>query len=118
MSLLYMALTSLIIESISWSPLKASVAAFCLSLPVAYFSHRYLTFRSTTSYSGQFIRFVITMTNAFVVSSVSMLVVVGLVGAHYGYALAATTVLVTAINYTVLDMWVFGARRTLQTKIM
>jgi putative flippase GtrA len=113
LSVLYAGLTAVLIEATNWPALNASIGAFVLSLPFAYLGHRYVTFRSSGSHATELVRFVVTMTNAFVVSSLSMLVTVGYFGAHYGYALLATTVLVTVVNYVVLSTWVFGGRARL-----
>ena len=91
------------------NPLAASFAAFCLSLPVAYLGHFHLTFRWTRAQRGQVLRFVSAMSSAFFVSTVTMWLTVSVFHAHYAYALAATTAIVTAVNYAVLDRWVFSA---------
>jgi putative flippase GtrA len=109
MSVLYASLATSIIEVTVVRPLTASVAAFCLSLPVAYLSHLYLTFRRARPQRPQFLRFVLAMSNALIVSTVVMWLTVSVFRAHYAYALAATTVMVIAVNYTVLDHWVFSA---------
>jgi putative flippase GtrA len=114
-SALYVVLTALIIETTSLRPVLASVAAFVASLPVAYWGHRHVTF-GAAGYSTQFLRFAVTMTNAFVISSLSMLIVVDMLGASYIFALLATTVLVATINYTILGRWVFGGRRAIPTQ--
>lgn len=110
-TIVYVALTSLIIETTAWSALKASITGFVLTIPFAYFAHRLVTFASTEAYVQQMVRFVITMIVAFIISSVSMLAIVHLYKAHYGYALLVTTVLVPSLNYFVLSAWVFKDSR-------
>ena len=110
-SLLYVGLTTLLAEATTWSPVAASIAAFALTLPAAYFGHFGLTFRRARVH-GQAARFVLAMSNAFTVSTVAMWLAVDVARVHYAYALAATTVIVTAINYAVLDNWVFPAPST------
>jgi len=106
-TIVYVALTSLIIETTAWSALKASITGFVLTIPFAYVAHRFVTFASKEAYLQQLVRFVITMTVAFIISSVSMLAIVHIYEAHYGYALLVTTVLVPSLNYLVLSAWVF-----------
>jgi len=113
LSLLYVALTTLLAEVTSLSPLWASVAAFFVSLPGAYFAHFGLTFRRTRIHGAQIIRFVLAMSNAFTVSTVAMWLTVGVLRVHYAYALVATTAIVAALNYAVLDQWVFARAPTI-----
>jgi putative flippase GtrA len=112
MSLIYAVLTAAFMEATSWTGLQASMAAFCVSLPFAYLAHRHVTFASTGQALPQFFRFAATMTNAFVVSSISMLAIVDVLGWHYVYALAVTTVSVALINYVVFSKWVFAAQHS------
>lgn len=108
LSLLYATLTSLIAETTALTPIAASVSAFALSLPAAYFGHFGLTFRRAPVH-GQAARFVVAMSNAFVVSTLSMWLAVDVLGVHYAYALVATAAVVAVFNYAVLDRWVFSA---------
>jgi putative flippase GtrA len=116
-SALYIGLTISIIDAAILPPLAASVAAFFLSLPAAYLGHLYLTFRRTEAERRQFLRFVLAMSHAFTVSTAMMWLTVDVLGAHYAYALAATTAVVTAFNYTVLNGWVFSVRAAQQERV-
>lgn len=42
-AIVYVALTSLIIETTAWSALKASITGFVLTIPFAYSAHRFVT---------------------------------------------------------------------------
>jgi len=106
-ALLYLCLTTVAIEIFTWAELISSIAAFTLCMPVAYLGHRYGTFRAKGSHSVQGSRFVASMTVTFIVSSLSMVMIVNYMQQHYSMALFLTTCLVPVINFCLLKSWVF-----------
>jgi putative flippase GtrA len=108
-TVLYSALTGLLMELLRTPAIAASVGAFLLVLPLAYWGHRVISFRHDARENRQLRRFVIAMSAAFLVSSLSVLTLVNGLGAHYGVALLVTMLLVPTVNFIILDRWVFRA---------
>ena len=106
-TVLYSGLTGLFAELLNAPAIFASIGAFLLVLPVAYWGHREVSFRGNARGDRQLRRFVITMSAAFLVSSLSVLVLVNCLGAHYGFALLVTMIMVPMVNFFTLDQWVF-----------
>jgi putative flippase GtrA len=106
-TVLYSGLTGLFVELLYFPPIVASVGAFLLALPAAYWGHCEISFRDNARGDHQLRRFVITMSAAFFVASLSIFVLVNGLDAHYGFALLVTMMLVPIVNFIVLDQWVF-----------
>jgi len=109
LTLIYILMTAVIIELLRWPALVSSVTAFTLNLPAAYFGHRHGTFQAEGSHLLQARRFVIAMTVAFTVSTLSIIIIVNMMRLHYSLALVTTAFLVPLINFFVLKQWVFIA---------
>ena len=107
-TILYLCLTTIAIEVLIWPELISSIAAFVLCLPLAYIGHRYGTFAAQGSHTVQVIRFVVSMTVTFVVSSLSVLVIVNYMQQHYSIALLVTVFFVPTTNFFLLKLWVFA----------
>jgi putative flippase GtrA len=106
-TILYSGLTGLFVELLNAPAIFASIGAFLLVLPAAYWGHREVSFRDNARGDCQLRRFVITMSAAFLASSLSVLILVNGLGAHYGFALLVTMVMVPLVNFLILDQWVF-----------
>jgi len=109
LALTYILLTAVIIEMLAWPALLSSITAFALNLPAAYFGHRHGTFQAEGSHLMQARRFVIAMTVAFTVSTLSIIIIVNVMHLHYSIALLTTLFCVPMINFFVLKQWVFVA---------
>lgn len=106
-TILYSGLTGLFVELLNAPAIFASIGAFLLVLPAAYWGHREVSFRDNARGDCQLRRFVITMSAAFLASSLSVLILVNGLGAHYGFALLVTMMMVPMVNFLILDQWVF-----------
>jgi putative flippase GtrA len=113
-TILYSGLTGLFVEVLYLPPIIASVGAFLFALPVVYWGHREISFRANAQGNHQVPRFVITMSAAFFVSSLSVFVVVNELNSHYGFALLVTMILVPLVNFVVLDKWVFREAKEIE----
>lgn len=109
-ALLYIGLTVAFAELANFSPLHASISGFTVTLPLAYVGHRYFAFQSDAPHLRAIFLFAVTMSAAFVVSTVSVLLLVEWSGFHYAVALLMTTVLGPMVNFLILRFWVFRPR--------
>lgn len=87
-----------------WGNLVAFAAGFVLS----YFGHRHVTFRSTAAISRSMPRFFVISGINLILSQMTVVVVVGLMGLPYSLALAVMILLVSAVGYLAGRFWVFS----------
>lgn len=106
---LYFGLTALIIETLGAVPTISSIVSFVVSVPVAFYLHKHVTFRAYSAHKlrREITRFCVTMTCAFLVSSLIVFFVTEVMFMHYGFAFLLTGVVVPLCNYIVFTVWVF-----------
>jgi putative flippase GtrA len=100
-------------SGIGLEPSIASGCAYLLMIPLAYFAHRIITFRSSKIHSVAFPRFVVTSCMGVALSWVIPYLASQILGAPHWLAFCAVCVIVPALSFVTTRAWVFvGARTT------
>ncbi|MCV0395694.1 MAG: GtrA family protein [Rhizobiaceae bacterium] len=86
----------------------ASVCAYLLAAIVSYAGHKYATFRSDGRHAIEGPRFLLSGLLGLGLAGLIPLIMCDLFGAPAVVAVAATCLLVPAVNYVVLDRFVFA----------
>ncbi len=95
-------------------PAIASGSAYVLMIPLAYFAHRVITFRSSAVHRVAFPRFVVTSCLGVALSWVIPYLALHLFAAPRWLAFLAVCAIVPALSFVTTRAWVFvGTRRTL-----
>jgi putative flippase GtrA len=92
-------------------PDLASLAAFCIALPVGYVGHWAITFERAHRFGEGWRRFLLLNLASFFVAVPGMHLVTHVLGLSYLVGIAATWVVAPSINYVALQLWVFSHRR-------
>lgn len=85
----------------------ASVLVFAVMLPFAYAAHRRVTFFDAARDTFQPVRFAVTTTSSFLVTTVGMYGVTEVFGLSYLIGIALNWALIPAINFAIYFVWVF-----------
>jgi putative flippase GtrA len=93
----------------SESATLASVLAFIAVAPIAYAAHRYITFFDASRDAWQPLRYAVTTTSSFLVTTVGMYVVTEVLGRSYLMGVALNWALIPAMNFVIYFIWVFRA---------
>jgi putative flippase GtrA len=94
-------------------PSIASGGAYLLMIPLAYFAHRIITFRSSAVHGVAFPRFVVTSCMGVALSWLIPYLASQLFAAPHWLAFLAVCVIVPALSFLVTRGWVFvGGRGT------
>ena len=93
-------------------PTLASVIAFVIALPFAYFAHRNVTFFDSQCDAFQPLRFAVTTAASFVLAVGGMYWITEIAGRGFLLGIAWTWLIIPAVNFVVYMLWVF---RTTQT---
>lgn len=98
-------------ERIGLGPVEASLAAYAGAALFSYLAHKFFTFMSDGSHRSQAPRFaLLTATGLAVAYAVPSLLTVKL-GLPLVVPVLVTCVVIPALNFLVLDRWVFAERR-------
>lgn len=92
-------------------PDLASLAAFCIALPVGYVGHWAITFERAHRFGEGWQRFLLLNLASFFVAVPGMHLVTHILGMSYLVGIAAAWVVAPSINYVALQLWVFSHRR-------
>ena len=111
-SLIYSAAVIIAVDGLGVAnPSLASMAAFLVTLPIAYFAHRRLTFRDAVSDPFQPWRFAATATVNFVVATAGMYLLTECLGRSFYLGIAVNWLLIPGTNFLVYVLWVFRGGR-------
>ena len=89
------------------APAIASACAYMLMIPLAYFAHRIITFRSSAVHRVAFPRFVVTSCLGVALSWVIPYTASQLFGAPHWLAFLAVCVIVPTLSFLTTRAWVF-----------
>ena len=95
-------------SAIGLEPAIASGCAYLLMIPLAYFAHRIITFRSSAAHRVAFPRFVVTSCFGVALSWVIPYLVSQILGAPHWLAFSAVCVIVPALSFVMTRAWVFA----------
>jgi putative flippase GtrA len=100
-------------EKAGLDPDPASLLAFGIVLPFGYLGHWAITFQRRHRFLEGWQRFVVLNAISFTVAVPGMHLVTHVLGWTYLIGIAMAWVVSPAINYIVLQLWVFSHRRAL-----
>jgi putative flippase GtrA len=93
-------------------PTLASVIAFIITVPIAYFAHGNISFFDNQRDAFQPLRFAVTTAASFVLAVGGMYWITDIAGRSFLLGIAWTWLIIPAVNFVVYVLWVF---RTTQT---
>jgi putative flippase GtrA len=93
-------------------PDLASFLGFIIALPIGYVAHWAITFQRKHGFFEAWQRFAVLNAISFIVAVPGMHVVTHVFDWDYRIGIAMTWVVSPAINYVVLQLWVFSHRRS------
>ena len=96
----------------SIGPTLASVIAFIVISPIAYFAHRNVTFFDSQRDAFQPLRFAVTTAASFVLAVGGMFWITQIAGQNYLLGIAWNWLTIPAVNFLVYLLWVFRATQT------
>jgi putative flippase GtrA len=111
LAVLYFVAASVGSSGLGLEPAIASGAAYLLMIPVAYFAHRIVTFRSSTLHKVAFPRFVVTSCMGVALSWVIPHFLLRLFAIPDWLAFLAVGIIVPSLNFVTTRIWVFEASR-------
>lgn len=109
-TLIYAAVFSGAVEIFSIPPVIAVFIGFSLAVLVSFYGHRHLTFRAQGQ-PGQFSKFVVVALTSLFANVLITYLVVNVFSLWYGYAIAASVVLVPGMTFLLSKIWVFAPKR-------
>jgi len=113
LALIYFVMASAGSSGLGLEPALASGCAYMLMIPLAYFAHRIITFRSSAVHKVAFPRFVVTSLMGVALSWAIPYLASRLFAAPHWLAFLAVCVIVPTLSFVTTRAWVFvGARRT------
>lgn len=109
--LVYGTVTALLVSGLHAQPVPASIAGYCVSVPVSFLGHRGFSFRSQGRWTAEALRFVVTQALNLAVTVLAMRGATAALHVSYLWGIAATVVLVPAANFLLMHFWVFAQAR-------
>lgn len=109
----YAILSSGLIGSFGVEATLSSAISFAVCLPLAFWSHKLVTFRSGKRSRDEFFKFVSIQSASFAIATISMFICVHLLGLHHIIPILLTIVIVPVVSFVVLDRWVFKTPKPL-----
>jgi putative flippase GtrA len=111
LAVLYFIAASVGTSALGIEPPIASGAAYSLMIPVAYFAHRLVTFRSAALHKVAFPRFVLTSCMGLALSWAIPHFLMRMFAIPHWFAFLAVGVIVPSLNFVTTRFWVFEASR-------
>ena len=93
-------------------PTLASVIAFIIALPIAYFAHRNISFFDSQRDAFQPLRFAVTTAASFVLAVGGMYWITEIAGRNFLLGIAWNWLVIPVVNFIVYIVWVFRATPT------
>jgi putative flippase GtrA len=94
------------------NPTLAGVAAFAISVPVAYLAHARVSFSDSSYDRFQPLRFAVSTAISFMLSIGGMYWITEVVGQSYLFGIAWNWMMIPAVNFLSYMFWVFRTGRT------
>ncbi len=111
LALIYFVMAYLGSSGIGMAPAIASACAYLLMIPLAYFAHRIITFRSSAVHRVAFPRFVVTSCLGVALSWFIPYVASQMFAAPHWVAFLAVCIIVPALSFVTTRAWVFVRTR-------
>lgn len=85
----------------------ASTFGYRVALPLNFAGNRHFSFRSSNALAGDAGRFLLLHAGNLIVTVMAMGTIVDLLGLHYSAGITVAVILVPAVNFLVMQWWVF-----------
>jgi putative flippase GtrA len=105
---IYAAVTIALVSWFDVSPIPASIAGYCVSVPASFLGHRGFSFRSGGRWTIEAVRFAIAQAGNIAVTAGSMYAALRLLEPHYGWGIVIAVILVPIANFLFMNLWVFA----------
>ncbi|MER9657419.1 GtrA family protein [Mesorhizobium sp. M0152] len=111
-TILYAALAAAFVKSerLGFSPVEASLAAYAAAALFSYLAHRSKTFMSSGPHRSEAPRFLVLAAIGLAIACGAPALLTAKLGLPLIFPIVITCLLVPAINFVVLDRWVFAQR--------
>jgi putative flippase GtrA len=106
---IFAAATALLVSGPGVDPVPASVAGYCLSVPLGFLGHRQFSFRSRGHWLVEAGRFVTVQLVNIAATAGSMYLAVDHLGAAYYWGMVAAIILAPMLNFLLAQFWVFAS---------
>lgn len=108
-SAVYAAVTAGLVQGLGVAPVAASIAGYCVAVPLGFAGHRGISFRSRRRWTREAARFVVAQAVSLAVTACAMGVAVAS-GASYVWGMVGAVALVPVANFLLMHFWVFPDR--------
>ena len=95
----------------SIGPTLASAIAFIITVPIAYFAHRNISFFDSQRDAFEPLRFAVTTAASFVLAVGGMYWITEIAGREFLLGIAWNWLIIPVVNFVVYIVWVFRATR-------
>jgi putative flippase GtrA len=109
-ALLYTGLVATFVKGAGWDPDWAAFGAFCIVVPIGYLGHWGITFQGRHRFSHGWQRFAVMNVISFFVAVPGMHLITHSFQQSFWLGIAPAWIVSPAINYVVLQLWVFTHR--------
>ena len=107
---IYAAVTTLMVTLLAVTPVLASVAGYCASVPTSFIGHRGFSFRSNGHLTTEAIRFGIAQGLNILVTATAMHSAVATFHASFIWGMVGALTMVPLANFLLMNFWVFRDR--------
>jgi putative flippase GtrA len=102
--------TALLVSGLGAAPIPASIAGYCVSVPMGFVGHRQFSFRSSGHWLAEGSRFVAVQLANIAATAGSMYLAVDRLGVAYYWGMVAAIVVVPLLNFALANLWVFAGQ--------
>ena len=106
-SLAFAAVTAACVSMLAMDHKLASTFGYLVALPLNFAANRRFSFRSSNALAGDAGRFLLLHAGNLIVTVMAMGAIVDLLDLHYSTGIIAVVMLVPAVNFLVMQWWVF-----------
>jgi putative flippase GtrA len=109
-TLIYFTMSGGLMALFRTDPKVANVAAYLTGMAVSYLGHRHVTFQSSGAMRSEVLRFALTHGVNLILSTLLIWCLVDRLGVNRFAGVALATLLVMAISFVIMQLWVFRHR--------
>lgn len=106
-TLIHVVVAMLLKAQLGLAPLLANLGGFLAAVAFSYFGHARITFKRSARNKEQFARFMVSAVSSLVVSTSLVWLITDKIGSDFGLSMLAVAVVVPAINFLIMKIWVF-----------
>ena len=110
-SIVYAIVTTFAIKGLGFDDRVAAAIGYAAALPLNFLAHRQLTFKSTSLFSADMLRYAVMQAVNFSLAVGVMALTVNVMGFHFGVGIVLAIGLAPVLTYFALDRFVFPSQR-------